>query len=83
MQVVKQATAGDRVSLWAPHDASFNVFVFHNGSQGGQGCLGLVPLTYARPIVRHLMSGLAVYAEVEKITDNGCTIQCRLGRERL
>jgi hypothetical protein len=71
---------GDSVNLWAPPDTPTKIFIYRDGTVGGEGRLGSVPKIYAGAIANHLSRGLPIETEIVDVTASTCTIHCRLVR---
>jgi hypothetical protein len=73
-----QCSVGDYVKFWVPRDNPEIVYVFRQGTIGGQGKLGKIPSQFTKVISNHLSQGLQCKTEILSIKGSLCTIECRL-----
>lgn len=73
-----QCSVGDYVKLWVPRDNPEVVYVFRQGTIGGQGKLGKIPNLFTKVISNHLSEGLGYETEILSIKGSTCTIKCKL-----
>ena len=73
-----QCSLRDYVKLWAPRDNPEVVYVFRQGTIGGQGKLGKIPSLFTKVISNHLAEGLGYETEILSIKGSTCTIRCKL-----